>query len=52
LAGQNITDHLAELNGVARAGKALRCHRGSMSLFGEGREGADFQTVPLPIFAA
>jgi hypothetical protein len=48
LAGQNIADQLAELYGIAGAGKALCCHRGSMPSGSAGREWARFQTVPLP----
>lgn len=49
LAGKNIADQLAELDGIAGALKALCCHPGSMPfIVGAGRHRAEFQTVPLP----
>lgn len=48
LAGQNIADQLGELNGIARALKALCCHRGSMPSVRARCERAEFQTGPLP----
>ena len=48
LAGEDIADQLAELDGIAGTLKALGYHRASMPLVSLAREGRRVQTVPLP----
>jgi hypothetical protein len=50
LAGENVTDQLAELYGIARALEALGCHRGSMPCLGALRERRNFKLYHYPSF--